>query len=863
VGEKQPAIVSTQAREHGGFGGVLRHYRLAAGLTQEALAERAGLSPRTIQHLERGETRPYRDTAQRLGRALELTGEQRARFEAALPPAPRGVRVDREDRRGAPPAGGRPWRARAGERAAPHNLPVQLTEFVGRAEQLPAVQGLLRPGSGGPHLVTLTGPGGSGKTRLALEVAAVLLGEGAFPDGVFVASLASLAEPELVVPAIARLLGVVEARGRAPLAGLQEYLCSRRVLLVLDNMEHLLAAASFAGALLERCAGLRILATSRVPLHLYGERAVPVPPLRCPDPHGAPPLEDLATYEAVRLFVARAQDVEPGFALTPANAGAVAAICARLDGLPLALELAASRCKAFSPSALLARLDRRLPLLAGGPRDVPARHQTLRGALAWSHDLLAPPDQALFRRLGVFAGGCSLDAVGTVCRAAGETDAPAPDAVEGVVTLVDHSLLQRSPGRVADTESRYTMLETIREYALEQLAVSGEGEAVQRAHALYYRRLAEEAAPHLAGAAAATWLARLEADHDNLRAAVEWMMANDTGEQSLRFAAALAPFWSARGYLGEGRARLNAVLALPDAQMETAARGALLRQAAKLAREQGDLAAARPLLEESLEIARRARDRRGMAHALLELADNAHNRGENVAARGLALESLGLWREVGDAWGTAEALWLLGYIGFHEGDRAAAGTLMEEGLNLYRAAGDRVGEAFCLGYLGHLATDAGDYARAHALLDSAFRIVDETGERWVRYAVLHLLIRLALAKGDVTTARALLAELLAFIRDAGMVGEVPAGALLLCAGLAVAQGRDERALRLSAAAEVLGGPVPELDYLRRTMVAPALERATAPLSAAARARAIAAGQTMTLAEALTEALDEVAEEPQS
>jgi predicted ATPase len=733
-----------------------------------------------------------------------------------------------------------------------------MTTFVGRGAQLEGVRRSLSLGTDSPHLLTLTGPGGSGKTRLALEVAASLLGEDAFPDGVYFVALASLVEPDLVVPAIAHTLGVGETAGRTLLASLQDHLRSRRALLVLDNVEHLLAAARLVGTLLESCPQLRILATSRVPLHLYGEREVPVSPLQMPDPYRLPPLEELAACDAVRLFVARAQDVAPGFTLTAANAGAIALICARLDGLPLALELAARRCKVFSPPALLARLEHRLPLLVGGARDVPARHQTMRGAIAWSYDLLAPHDQALFRSVGVFAGGCTLRAVEAVCQAP-RLSALALDVLNGVAALVDHNLLQQDPAHVADMDPRYMMLETIREYALEQLAVTDEREELQHTHALYYWGLADVAAQHLAGEDAAIWLARLEADHANLRAALEWLMDSSPGDLSLRFAAALAPFWSARGYLGEGRARLSAVLALSGAQVDTPARSVVLRQAAKLAREQGDLAAARPLLEESLQIARRAGDQRGMAHALLELADNAHNRGEHVAARQFGLKSLGHWRKAGDKAGIAEALWILANVSFHEGNSAAAHALTTESLSLYRAMGDRSGEAWGLGYLGYLALDEGDYPRARALLDDALTLVDEVGDQWVRHAMLQVLTRLALAEADYTTARTLLAECLRFIRDAGIVGEQPAGALLLCAGLALAQGQSERALRLSAASAVLGGPVPELAYLRRVIVAPGLERATAHLGEEVQARAVAAGQAMTLSEALADALDAVAQ----
>jgi transcriptional regulator with XRE-family HTH domain len=447
------------------FGDVLKRYRQAAGLTQEALAERAGVSAKAISALESGaRRRPHRDTVRLLAEALGLRPEEQTIFVAtARPGHGHGQSAVSEGLRGAWPGAHdsraeimEPRPAQGGLARIPHNLPVQMTSFIGRDEQLAQLQGLLATAASAPHLVTLTGAGGCGKTRLALEVAAGLLGSGGFPDGIFFAGLASLGDPELVLSTVAHTIGVAEVAGRSPLGSLAEYLRSKALLLVLDNMEHLLAAAAGVATLLESCPRLRVLATSRVPLHIYGEREVSVPPLQTPALDQLPPLDQLATYDAVRLFVARAGDVAADFVLTEVTAAPVAAICVRLDGLPLALELAASRCKVLPPRELLARLEQRLPLLVGGARNLPARHQTLRAAIAWSYGLLGAQEQALFRRLCIFAGGCTLAAAEAVCRAPDVGPAVrldvGLDVLEGVATLLDHSLLQRPTARHAGSE---------------------------------------------------------------------------------------------------------------------------------------------------------------------------------------------------------------------------------------------------------------------------------------------------------------------------------------------------------------------------------------------------------------------------
>jgi predicted ATPase len=406
------------------------------------------------------------------------------------------------------------------------------------------------------RLLTLTGPGGTGKTRLSLQVAADALDD--FDDGVFFVPLAPVADPSILVSTIAQVLGLREAAGRPMLESLQEYLTNKRLLLVLDNFEHLVTAAAGVGDLLAAVPSLKVLVTSRAVLRLYGEHEYQVPPLRLPDPEHLPTLERLTQYEAVRLFIERAQAVQADFAVTNENAPAVAAVCHRLDGLPLAIELAAARIRLLPPRAMLARLEHRLALLTGGARNLPARQQTLRGAMAWSYELLAPDAQSLFCQLAVFVGGCTLEAAEAVCE---PPDGSALDLLDGLDTLVTNSLV-RHEAAADDATPRFTMLETVREYARERLAERREAAVLPRRHAAYYLTLAEQAAGQVFGAGQDVWLGRLEAEHGNLRAALEWTLATpDEGETAVRLGAALWPFWYVRGYLSEGRERLNAALA--------------------------------------------------------------------------------------------------------------------------------------------------------------------------------------------------------------------------------------------------------------------------------------------------------------
>jgi non-specific serine/threonine protein kinase len=562
----------------------------------------------------------------------------------------------------------------AGAEAARTNLPRVLTSLIGREREQEVVCRLL----GEAALVTLVGPGGVGKTRLALQVAARLRTD--YPDGAWLVSLTPLADPALVPGAVTQVLGLREESERPLPATLAGYLQDKRLLLVLDNCEHLVAAcAALASMLLQVCPRLCLLATSREALGVSGERRYRVPPLTAPDPRHPLPVDLVGRYEAVRLFVARAQERQPAFALSARNARAVAAVCTRLDGIPL---------------AIAERLAARFRLLTGGPRDAPARQRTLRATMDWSWDLLVAPQQFLLRRLAVFgAGGWTLATAEAVCAEEGIEAQAVLDLLDG---LVNKSLVQLSEREPA---ARYGVLETVLQYAAERLAV--DGAAWRDRHLAWCVSLAEEAALALAGSAQGAWLARLEAEHDNLRAALRWAGERGAGDLGLRLAGALWRFWKLRGYLSEGRGWLEAVLAGDPAP--TAARGAALHGAGALALDQGAHARARKLLEESLALGRALDDRQRVAAALNSLGNLAFRLGEYRRAGDAYEQNLALQRELADRWGIAASLNNLGLVAQRQGEYGRAAALYEESLALKRAVGDTRAAALTLNNLGQLA----------------------------------------------------------------------------------------------------------------------------------------------------------------
>jgi predicted ATPase/class 3 adenylate cyclase len=559
--------------------------------------------------------------------------------------------------------------------ARPNNLPLQLSSFVGRDTEIAETVRLL----GEHRLVTLTGPGGTGKTRLALEVATSLLPS--FSDGVFFVDLASIAEPSLVAPAIGKTLGVNEQPGRELVDTLADHVASRELLLVPDNFEQVLEARSVVERLLGAAPRLRVLATSRTPLGLYGEQEHDVPPLGLPDPGGLPELDALSRSEAVALFITRARASKPDFEVTLENAPAVAEICARLDGLPLAIELAASRIKVLSPPAILSRLGHSLDLLTASARNLLERQRTLRGAIDWSYGLLDEPERRLFSRLSVFAGGAHLEAVEAVANPDGELSR---DTLATLFSLVDKSLVRQTETE-AD-EPRFRMLETIREFARDRCEVEWDGAATRRRHAEHYLGLAEAAEPHLSGASQVAWLDRLDRDQDNLQAALRWAIETDEPERAMAAAAGLWRFWQMRGHYSGGRDLLERLLARPGGR--TAARAKAEDAAGSLAYWQREEDDAEAHYGEALAIYRELRDRRGIAQTTYDLAFIPLIRGIVEEGVPLLQEAISLYEELGDESAAARAKGDLGLFLMMSGDHRVALPLMEEALARTRQQGD-------------------------------------------------------------------------------------------------------------------------------------------------------------------------------
>ena len=697
----------------------LRSLREAAGLTQEELASRAGLSSHAVSALERGtRRRPHPHTVRSLSDALELPKDERAALLAAVP-----ERVGTASP--APTAG--------------PGLPAPPTPLVGRERDVAAVQSMLE--TEGARLVTLTGPGGVGKSRLALEVADRT--KYRFSDGAAFVALAPVGDPDFVVPTLAQALGLREAGGLPAGEQLRGYLADKRLLLVLDNLEHLLGFAPELATLLTDCPSLLILVTSRASLRLRGEQEYQVGPLSVPDPTQGPKAEAVAASPAADLFIERARAANPAFSVNQNNAAAVAAICRRLDGLPLALELAAAKTRLLGPTDLLSRLEEALE--AGGARDLPERQRTMRGTLDWSHDLLSEDQEGLFRRLSVFLGGFTLDAAEAVGAA---SEAAAADVLGLLGVLVEQSLVVVKLDALGGT--RYGMLEPIRQYALGRLRESGEEEPVRERYAAYYRSLAERAERELKGPRQAEWMDLLERENANLRAALLWT-AGRTGEEGLRLAVALRRFWSVRGHLEEGRRWLESALASCPATPPSL-RAKALGGLGEIALERGERGPAKELFGESLALGRSSEDPAVVASALRGLAEAALWERDHRRAALLCEESVALQREARDEQGLATSLNISGLVEIQRGDHERALALLEEGLTSAREAGDEWAVAVNLGNLGWAHLGRGDHELAARSFGESLERHLELGEKWLAADCLDGLARVASEQGNPVRA---------------------------------------------------------------------------------------------------------------
>jgi predicted ATPase len=677
----------------------------------------------------------------------------------------------------------------------PNNLPQQITSFIGREKQLTEVTALVSR----THLLTLTGAGGSGKTRLSLQVAAELLDQ--YFDGVWLVELAPLSDPALVPQAVANALGVKEEPGKILSQTLVEALKPKRLLIVLDNCEHLVAAcASLVTDLLRSCPQVRILASSREALNISGEQTFRVPSLSLPPPGKTETMESLSQYEAVRLFIDRAQAVQLSFAVTSANAPAVAQVCRQLDGIPLAMELAAARVRSLSVEEVNRRLDNRFRLLTGGSRTVLPRHQTLRALIDWSYELLTDQEKTLLCRLSVFAGGWTLAAAEkvTVGASGGAREVLEEFEVLDLLTaLVDKSLVMYEEG--SEDANRYRLLETVRQYAGERLGERGEAEIVRNAHLSWCVALADEAGPQLYGPNGRAWITRLEREHDNLRAGMAW--AGDSPEgaaRGLHLAWSLALFWSIRGHWSEARRQLEAALGWEGAQGRTQDRGKALNALGGFAFRNGDWQMARPLWEEALAVVREISDRPTEARILPNLANIQVAQGDFEAALSLYEQALVINREIGSRIFEAACLYGLGNVKLSLYDLEAARSDLEQSLAIRRELGDSSGQILTLHRLGAVLYKQGDREAARSLWEESLRISREIGNRSGEAHNLSDLGRAALDQGELSEARSHLGDCLILRQQLGeTVGILDS--LEDWASLALAEGDAVRAARLSGA----------------------------------------------------------------
>jgi len=735
--------------------------------------------------------------------------------------------------------------------ALPNNLPQQVTSFIGRETEIAEVKALL----GKTRLLTLIGSGGGGKTRLGLQVAAELL-EGV-GDGVWLVELAPLTDRNLVAQTVANVLGVREEMGRPLQQTLVDYLKSRKLLLLLDNCEHLLDVCTrLADTLLKNCPDVQILATSREAMGIVGEQTFRVPSLSLPPKPAQATVESVGQYEAVRLFVERATSVQPVFTVT--NAPALAQLCVRLDGIPLAIELAAARVRSLSVQEINGKLDNRFRLLTGGSRTALPRQQTLRALIDWSYDLLQEPEKMLLRRLAVFAGGWTLESAEKVCvgGAIGGTGGSGPfieawETLDLLTSLADKSLVVAEP---QEGRTRYRLLESVRQYAHDRLLEEGTFDAMRRRHQAFFLALAAEAEPKLLGPEQVIWLERLEREHDNLRAALE---GSGDAEAVLRIAGTLWRFWQVRSYFKEGRERLTAALAGASASTPPPIRAKALNGAGVLARSQGDYDTARAWVQESVDLYRQAGDKLGIATSLTNLGLITYAQGDYSAARTLHADSLAIRRELGDKRGIATSLNNLGLVTLEQGDHIAAQAMYFEAVGLYRDLGDKGGMASALNNEGNVAHNLGDFVTARTIYEASLALRRELGDRQGVAISLINLGSVAQKQGDFAAAHRMHAESLTLFRELGHRVGI-AYALGAFGSLASIQQQYSRATRLWSAAhslrELLDAP---LSPSERTEYDQELAKTRTALGEKDFSLAWTEGSAFTLDHAIDYALEEI------